>query len=262
MFWGYSSMNPLFRTLIIVITLLITTYIGGCEFDDEETAEGPIAAFVGADPLPGDIDVNSTITVTFDNVPKDIKVETGSAKIRKVIIAGKTVTIPGPFTPGPLPITITWANGVQTLNYTVTSPGIIDDAPSVVVHISPASVKSPALGGQLVLNVNITGGENVAGYELRLSFDPTALRYISSSNADYLPVGAFVVPPLRSPNQVTLAAISLNGGSQGAGTLATVTFEVIAVKPSALILSEVRVTDTEANFLRVSTKNAEVIEAL
>lgn len=245
---------------------MLTTSISGCDPDEKEAEEVPGVSFMSANPSPGEIQPNNTITVTFDNVPTDVKVTAGAAQIGKTIIADKTVTIKGPFAPGPLSLTVTWADGAQTLNYTVTSPqldtfpDIIDDTPSVVVYISPVSVKSPAPGDPLDLSIDITNGENVAGYQLTLHFDATALRYVSGGNADYLPVGTFVIPPLVEASQVTLAATSLNGGSQGAGTLATITFEVIAVKPSALILSEVRLTDTEANFLRVSAENAEVVE--
>lgn len=256
-------MNSFFRTLTLLITVLLTVYIGGCDPDDEEIAEVPVASFVSAEPLPGDIGPNSTITVTFDNVPEDVEVSIGTAKTGKISIADKTVTINGPFAPGALSVTINWADGTQTLNYTVTSPDLnISTPPGVVVSISPALVESPAPGEQLVLDINITGGENVAGYQLKLHFNATALRYVSSSNADYLPAGTFVIPPLVSEDQVTLAATSLNEGSQGAGTLATVTFEVIAVKPSALILSEVRLTDIDAEFLPLTAENAEVVESL
>ena len=132
---------------------------------------------------------------------------------------------------------------------------------SVTVSVSPSRVQSPVPGEQLVLNMNITGGENVAGYQLTLHFDTTALRYVSSSNAGYLPAGAFAVPPKVGGNQVTLAATSLNGGSQGDGTLATVTFEVLAVKRSALTLSEVKLTNVDADFLSVSAENGEVVES-
>ncbi len=253
--------------------LLLTVYMVGCDPDDEETSEVPLAAFVRADPPTGDIDVDSIITVTFDNVPEDVKVDTGGTKIGKIIVAGQTVTIKGPFAPGTLSLTLTWTDGAQTLNYTVTSPQVdtspdefeivpdeFEIVPEVVVSISPSTVKSPVPSESLVLSINITGGENVAGYELKLNFDTTALRYVSGSNADYLPAGAFVLPPLVNADQVRLAATSLNGGSQGAGTLATVTFEVLAVKPSILVLSEVRLTDTDANFLPVRTENAEVVE--
>ena len=128
-----------------------------------------------------------------------------------------------------------------------------------VVSISPSAVESPAIGEQIVLNINIAGGENVAGYQFTLTFDATALRYVSGHNADYLPAGAFVVPPRVMGNQVTLAATSLSGGSEGAGTLATVTFEVFAVKASSLRLSRVRLTDSDANFLAVRAENGEVV---
>ena len=132
---------------------------------------------------------------------------------------------------------------------------------STIINISPSPLQSPALGKQFLLNINITGGENIAGYQLTLHFDSTALHYVSSSNAGYLPAGAFVVPPLVSGNQVTLAATSLNGGSQGDGTLATVVFEVVDVKTSTLALSEVRLTDTDANYLSVSFENGEIVES-
>lgn len=128
-----------------------------------------------------------------------------------------------------------------------------------VVSIAPAEVVSPALGEPLGLRITIEAGENVAGYQFTLTFDTTALRYVSGTNADYLPPGAFVVPPQVMGNQVTLAATSLSGGSVGAGTLATVTFEVVAVKASSLRLTKVRLTDIDANFLAVHAENGEVV---
>ncbi len=134
-----------------------------------------------------------------------------------------------------------------------------DRAGTAIVSVSPSPIQSPALGGQLVLNLNITGGESVAGYQATVRFDTTALRYVSSTNGSYLPAGAFVVPPVVKGNQVTFAATSVNGGSQGDGTLASVTFEVISVKSSMLTLSEVKLTDVNADFLSVSTENGEVL---
>lgn len=76
--------------------------------------------FLSADPATNSqLDVNDTITVTFDNTPEDVTVSTGVA-----IVDGKTVTITGPFIAGPLALTITWSDGTQaqTLTYTVKSP--------------------------------------------------------------------------------------------------------------------------------------------
>ena len=78
----------------------------------------PLVAFVRANPAGGaKLDVDDTITLTFDNRPRDVKVSTGTART-----TGKTVKISGPFDPGPLALTVTWADGSQTLNYTVNTP--------------------------------------------------------------------------------------------------------------------------------------------
>ena len=74
---------------------------------------------------------------------------------------------------------------------------------------------SPAIGQQLVFNVDIAGGQNVAGYQLTWEFDSTALRYISGSKGDYL----------------------AGGVGNGDGTLATGTFVVRTVKASTVSVS-------------------------
>ena len=73
-----------------------------------------------------------------------------------------------------------------------------------VVSVEPAEVESPAAGEELMVSINISGGADVAGYQLTVNFDPTALSYVSGGNADYLP-GQFV-PPIVSDNSVGLAA--------------------------------------------------------
>ena len=62
------------------------------------------------------------------------------------------------------------------------------------VAIDPATIESPAAEEQFTLNINIAGGANVAGYQLTVTFDPTALSYVSIANGDYLPAGAFATP--------------------------------------------------------------------
>ena len=78
----------------------------------------PPAAFVRANPaVRSQIAVNDTLTLTFDNPPEDVTVSDGTVRI-----IGKQVRITGPFDPGPFALTITWADGSQTLNYTVRVP--------------------------------------------------------------------------------------------------------------------------------------------
>ena len=117
------------------------------------------------------------------------------------------------------------------------------------MSISPSSVPSPAIGAQLTLSLKIADGENVAGYQATVHFDATALRYVGSTNGDYLPADAFFVPPVVDANRVTLGATTLAGVSSGDGILATLTFEVVDVKESTLILSEVLLTNTDGELL-------------
>ena len=112
------------------------------------------------------------------------------------------------------------------------------EIPDTRMSITVLPVDAPAIGDQLTLNIDITGGENVTGYQARVIFDETALRYVESANGDYLPDDSFFVPPVVEGNRVMLGATSLAEDSSGDGTLATLTFEFIAIKESTLTLSE------------------------
>ena len=131
---------------------------------------------------------------------------------------------------------------------------------SATLVISPSSAVSPVVGGQLAFDLNITGGEAVAGYQATVQFDTTALRYVESSNGDYLPTSAFYVEPVVEGNLVKFNAASLSGESNGDGTLVTFTFEVISVKDSTLTLSDVLLTDTDGIAYAPSVENAEITE--
>ena len=73
------------------------------------------ADFVSAEPAAdSEITTNDSITLTFDHPPEDVTVSDGVATI-----TDNTVTIAGPFTPGTLELTVTWADGSETLNYTI-----------------------------------------------------------------------------------------------------------------------------------------------
>ena len=99
----------------------------------------PPVMFVSANPVASSqLDVNGTITLIFDNTPEDVTVSTGTATV-----TDKTVVITGPFDPGPLALTIAWADGVQTLTYTIRPP---------VTFVSA----SPAENAELAPNATIT----------------------------------------------------------------------------------------------------------
>ena len=98
--------------------LLICLCAGGCGGDEvNEVEERVPVSFVSATPPGGCLPGNGTIIVTFDGEPKDVSVSHGSVKV-----SGRIATITGPFDPATLSIlgvTITWADGTQTLHYNV-----------------------------------------------------------------------------------------------------------------------------------------------
>ncbi|MCY4552381.1 MAG: cohesin domain-containing protein [Candidatus Poribacteria bacterium] len=121
--------------------------------------------------------------------------------------------------------------------------------PNTRVNITALPVDAPAIGDKLTLNINIAEGENVAGYQAEVSFNPTALRYVSSANGDYLPDDSFFVDPVVDGDWVMLGATSLAESSSGDGTLATLTFEFIAVKKSTVTLFKTRLVNSAGEHL-------------
>ena len=107
------------------------------------------------------------------------------------------------------------------------------------VSVAPAVVPSPAIGEPLTLALKIADGENVSGYKITVQFDPTALQYVESANGDYFPTGALFVQPIVRENQITLISIAVGEKGNGDGTLATLTFSVVALKASAITLFQV-----------------------
>ena len=69
------------------------------------------------------------------------------------------------------------------------------------------------------------------------------------------------MPPIVAGNTVTLAATSLAGESNGDGALATLTFEVVAVKTSTLTLSEVLLTDSAGRSSRPQVEPTQITES-
>jgi hypothetical protein len=126
------------------------------------------------------------------------------------------------------------------------------------ISISPALVSSPSVGQQLTLSLNVAGGQKVAGYQASVEFDPTALRYVSSKNGEYLRSIAIVAPAVVTENTVTLAAASLVGETQGHGTLATLSFEVVAFKSSSVRLLNVWLTDRSGGSLRPRIEHGQI----
>ena len=131
--------------------------------------------------------------------------------------------------------------------------------PAPTVRITPSPVVSPPVGDNLVIKVDVSGVQNVVGYQATVHFDPTALRYVDSTNGTYLPAGSRFVPPVVNANQIALAATSLSGDSDGAGTLATLTFEVMALKPSNITLSDVMIMERDLTSIPITVRGGRIV---
>ena len=91
-------------------------------------------------------------------------------------------------------------------------PALIPSA--AVASLTPNAVDSPAVGENLVLNVDIAGGDNLAKTSFLFHYDTATLKFIAYNQSDYF----------------------TNGGT-GDGTLGTVTFQVIDVENSTIGLT-------------------------
>ena len=121
-----------------------------------------------------------------------------------------------------------------------------------IVSVQPAAtLEIPEVGEHLTVNVDITGGKAVAGYQVTVGFDPTALRYLSATDAGYFPSGAYTVP-LQGDQDITVVAAALKGtATESHGILATLTFEVLAPKPTGIQLTDVILSDATATAMAV-----------
>ncbi len=90
------------------------------ELESEPEPPPPLATFVSANPPIGStIPTNASLTLTFDNTPTDVAVNAGF-----LAGSGKTLIVTGPFPPGLLTLTVTWAGGSVTLIYIVIDPDV------------------------------------------------------------------------------------------------------------------------------------------
>ena len=133
------------------------------------------------------------------------------------------------------------------------------------VSIMPAEIESPVVGEQFDISINITGGANVAGYELVLTYDSSALSLVNIANADYFAGNPFVIGPTpaaaEAQGQVKLVVTSIAGASDGDGTLATATFEVVEVKDSSIGFDSVSVADASAMAIEITIEGSAVTGA-
>ena len=205
------------------------------------------------DTIPNTFTEGFPVGIGLDTVENKLYWTTSNGKIGRSNLDGGDFqpVVTGLGTPGALALSVEPTLVVETKEIPTTD---------AVLSITPSPVLSPAVGEQLMLSLKITAGEAVAGYQFTVQFDPTALHYVESSNGDYLPTGAFFVQPVVNRDRVELAASALAGVSKGDGTLATLTFEVMAVKASTLTLSDMLLSDDQGNTFLPQVEGGEVTE--
>ena len=126
-----------------------------------------------------------------------------------------------------------------------------------VVSFNPPVMESPDVAQQFTIDIHISDATDVFGYQIAITFDPTALSYVSVQNGEFLAgsIGPPILPPNVEDGEIKFGATLLGAvpGVNGDGTLATVTFEVIAVKTSTLGL-DVKIIDSNDQRLDLVTE--------
>ncbi len=140
-----------------------------------------------------------------------------------------------------------------------------DETPpsGTVVSISPATIQSPQVGEQFDVSIDITRGENVASYVIKLTYDSNALSLVGLANADYLPTSYALGPnpaPAEAQGQVTFTVVSVGGPSDGDGALATARFEVVQVASSTISIEKAWVFDSVGGVMTAPVNGSDVFD--
>ena len=133
-----------------------------------------------------------------------------------------------------------------------------------VVSFNPPLMESPNAAQQFTIEIHISNATDVFGYQVAITFDSTAIAYVSVQNGDFLAgsIGPPTLPPIVDDGKITIGATLLGAvpGVNGGGTLATVTFEVITVKTSTLVL-EAKIIDSNDQRLDLATQSGTITGA-
>ena len=128
------------------------------------------------------------------------------------------------------------------------------------VSITPTTIELPEIGQQLEVQVKISDGRGIAGYQLTLVYDQAILEHVNIKVGDYLPPEPFLVPPVSSPGSIMVGAVAISGVAKKTdGILALATFKVLTKKDSTIQLSEVRLSNREAKAIPATIKNGNVL---
>ena len=102
-------------------------------------------------------------------------------------------------------------------------PEVSDDVISAdaVISLQPSADTAPAVGEQLTVDVNIAGGKGGASYAILLAYDSTALKYIDSTDGNYLPMGGIRISPRLGDDGSYELKLMLGDATQSGKTIST-----------------------------------------
>jgi hypothetical protein len=176
-------MHKLFRTLALVMTAMLVSYVVGCGGGETTPETPPPGVITGVDPAEGSsVPANATISITFDNPVESV--ETAGAEG-----SGKSWTVPVVAS-----LNVTWTNrdgttGSQTLTYTLVAPDTT--APQITGGTVTNGAKDVEPGPLNADKIQITFDEDVTG-TAELNFeDNTSAGWqgaVTGMNAELTPV--------------------------------------------------------------------------
>ena len=176
-------MQKLFRTLALVMTAMLVSYVVGCGGGETTPETPPPGVITGVDPADGSsVPQNATVSITFDNAVESV--DTAGAEG-----SGRNWTVPVAAS-----LNVTWTNrdgttGSQTLTYTLVAPDT--DPPQITGGNVTNGAQDVDPGPLNADKIQITFNENVTG-SAELNFeDNTSAGWqgaVTGQNAELTPV--------------------------------------------------------------------------
>lgn len=128
----------------------------------------------------------------------------------------------------------------------VISLGLVGSArcDGTVISISPSSSTLPQsqIGANFRINITISGVTSLWSWKVRLNWNPNVLNFTNIDNGPFLESAGstlFPPPPQRNGSLTEISDTLLKNSSvSGSGTLATVTFKILAAGQSDITLNE------------------------
>ncbi len=133
------------------------------------------------------------------------------------------------------------------------------------ILVTPAEI-ARAAGERFEVNVAVEGVNDLGAFELVFAYDPALVQideaklgpFIGSTNRTVIPVG---IKDDRVTGRVSAGAVTLGttSGASGDGVLVTLSITALRAGEGSLVLSDVRLADTQGTGISASVQGAQVV---